>query len=65
VIDTYRRQGLGAKHRLPNAGDQQLAIKGLSMPLGLIASLLHRVVLACSDWPQGFSHASVDVASAA
>ncbi|MCX7392111.1 MAG: hypothetical protein MUQ48_11665 [Pirellulales bacterium] len=49
----------------PNAGDQQIAIKGLSMPLGLIASLLHRVVLACSDWPQGFSHASVDVASAA
>ena len=27
-----------------NVGDQQLATKGLSIPVGLIASLLHRVV---------------------
>lgn len=30
---------------LPNVGDQQLAAKGLSIPVGFIVSLLHRLVL--------------------
>ena len=42
------REELASFVRAPgewNVGDQQLAIKGLSIPAGLIASLLHRVVL--------------------
>ena len=44
VIDTYRRQGLGAKHRLPNASDQWLAATSSAIAYDAAASPLHRVV---------------------
>ena len=50
-----RQHGSGSGIPWQNDSDQWLAATGLSTPLGLVASPLHRVVLARNDCPYGLS----------